>query len=52
MLRNNHSMMIVSIPDVVVVEAVHVDPKLASVHVDVGDKQRRNVKSTILATVS
>lgn len=50
MLRHNHTMAIVSVPDVVVREAVHVGLQLATVHVHVGDKEKRKVRSTIHTT--
>lgn len=43
-------MAITCIPDVVVIKVVHVDLELASIHVDVSDKQRRCVKCAIYTT--
>jgi hypothetical protein len=43
-------MKVVGVPDVVVAESVHVDLELATVHVHVGDEQKRNVRSTIRTT--
>jgi hypothetical protein len=39
-----------AVPDVVVREPVHVGLELATVHVHVGDEQKRNVRSTIRTT--
>lgn len=50
MLRDNQPMTVVSVPDVVVGEAVHVDLERATVHIDVSDEQKRNVRSAILTT--
>lgn len=49
-VANDQPMTVVGVPDVVVVEAIHVDLELATVYVDVRDKQRRNVKSIIRTT--
>lgn len=43
-------MQVVGVPDVVVAETVHVNLELATVHVHVGDKQKRNVRGTIRTT--
>lgn len=50
MLRHDHPIAVVGVPDIVVGEAVHVGLELATVHVDVSDEQKRNVRSTIRAT--
>ena len=50
MLLDHQPMTIVGVPDVVVVEAVHVGLELATIHVDVSDEQKRYVKYTIHAT--
>ena len=38
MLRHDHPMAVVGVPDVGVREAVHVDLELATIHVHVGDE--------------
>jgi len=49
-LLNHQAMAIVCVPDIVVVKAIHVSLELATIHVDVGDEQKRYVKYTIHAT--
>jgi hypothetical protein len=49
-LRHHQPVAIGGVPDVVVAEAVHVGLELTTIHVDVGDEQKRNVKSTIRTT--
>ncbi len=43
-------MPVVGVPDVVVLETVHVGLELTAIHIDVGDKQKRNVKYAIYTT--
>ena len=50
MLRHHHKVTVDRVPDVVGRETVHVDLEIATVHVHIGDEQRRNVRSTIHTT--
>ena len=50
MLRHDHPIAVVGVPDVGVREAVHVGLELATIDVHVGDEQKRNVRSTIRTT--
>lgn len=43
-------MTVVGVPDIVVLETVDVKPELAIMHVDVRDKQKRNMGSAIRTT--
>lgn len=49
-VAHDQPMTIVGIPDVVVVKAVRIDLELTIVHVDVRDKQERNVECAIYTT--
>jgi len=50
LLLNHHTMAIVSVPDVVVLEAVQVNLEVVTTHVNVSDVQKRYVKYTIRTT--
>jgi hypothetical protein len=50
MLRHDHPVAVVGVPDVVVRKTVHVDLEPVTIHVHVGDKQKRNVRRTIRTT--
>lgn len=50
MLLDHQAMPRVCVPGVVVVEVVDVDLELATVHVDVGDEQKRYVGNAIHTT--
>jgi hypothetical protein len=49
-LRYDHPVVVVGVPDIVVREMMHVGLELATVHVHVSDKQKRNVRNTIHTT--
>ncbi len=49
-VADHQPMPVVGVPNVVVRKVVHVSLELTPVHVDVGDKQKRNVKYAIYTT--
>ena len=52
MLQYNHKVAVVGVPDVVVTKPVTVSVEPTGIHVDVGDKGKRNVGCTTQATVA